>query len=226
MKSILEVDSVMVSFDDRQILGGCYLKCETGDIIGILGRNGCGKSSLLKIIFGTLFTYNKFVRIDQIVYDQPYKQGNLIAYLPQHDFLPKNISIKKIINIYVGDKNGREKIINDQRLKHHLKKRISELSGGELRYLEIMLLANLDVKFILLDEPFSKVEPLYKEVIAGLIREHSSTKGFIITDHDYNNIITTSDRIILITNGVCKPIVDLIELEQWNYVPPGTFSRA
>ena len=224
MNNLLEVDSVMVSFDDRKILGGCYLKCETGDIIGILGRNGCGKSSLLKIIFGSLFTYNKFIRINGRVYDQPYKHGNLVAYLPQHDFLPKNIAIKKIIDIYLPTAFGREEIRNDPRLKQHLKKSISELSGGELRYLEIMLLVNLDVKFILLDEPFSKVEPLYKEVIANLIKENRSKKGFIITDHDYRNIIATSDRIILISNGVCKPIVNLIELEQWNYVPTGTFS--
>ncbi len=54
MKNLLEVDSVMISFDDRNVLNGCYLRCETGDIIGILGRNGCGKSTLLKIIFGTI----------------------------------------------------------------------------------------------------------------------------------------------------------------------------
>jgi ABC-type multidrug transport system ATPase subunit len=225
MKNLLEVDSVIVSFDERKILSDCYLKCETGDIIGILGRNGCGKSSLLKIIFGTLFTYNKFIRINQKVYSQPYKHGNLIAYLPQHDFLPKNISIGKIIDIYVPTKTGREKITTDTRLRNHLKKRIDELSGGELRYLEIILLVNLDVQFILLDEPFSKVEPLYKQVITDLISEYRSTKGFIITDHDYTNIIAASDRIILIANGVCKPIVSLYELEKWNYVPIGTFNQ-
>jgi len=224
MKNLLEVDSVMVSFDERKILSGCYLKCETGDVIGILGRNGCGKSSLLKIIFGTLFTYNKFIRINGKVYDKPYQYGNLIAYLPQHDFLPRNISIQKIIHIYISSTTIRKKILNDARLKNHLKKRISELSGGELTYFEVLLLVNLEVKFILLDEPFSKVEPLYKEVIINLIKEYRSTKGFIITDHDYVNIIAASDRIILITEGVGKPIADFIELERWNYVPAGTFS--
>lgn len=226
MKDLLEVDSVMLSFDDRQILSDCYLRCETGDIIGILGRNGCGKSTLLKIIFGTQFTINKFIRINGKAYSHPYKHGNLVAYLPQHELLPKNISIKRIIDIYIPALTVREKLENDPRLKRHLKKRISELSGGELRYLEILLLVNLDVKFILLDEPFSKIEPLYKEVIIDLIREYRSTKGFIITDHDYHNIITASDRIILITNGVCKPVDSLTELEYWNYVPAGTFSES
>ena len=87
-----------------------------------------------------------------------------------------------------------------------------------------MLLVNLDVKFILLDEPFSKIEPLYKDVIADLIKEYRSVKGFIITDHDYANIIATSDKIILISNGVCRPIDKLTDLERFNYVPAGTFS--
>jgi ABC-type multidrug transport system ATPase subunit len=225
MKSLLEVDSVMISFDERKILSGCYLRCETGDVIGILGRNGCGKSSLLKIIFGTLFTYEKFIRINGTVYNKPYQHGNLVAYLPQHDFLPQNISIKQIINIYISSDTGRKKIMDDTRLNNHLKKRITELSGGELRYFEILLLVNLDVKFVLLDEPFSKVEPLYIEKIIDLINEYRSTKGFVITDHDYRNIINASDRIILVTNGVCKPITKLTELEFWNYVPAGTFNE-
>ena len=224
MKNLLEVDSVMIAFDNRNVLNGCYFKCETGDIVGLLGRNGCGKSSLLKIVFGTLSTYNKFIRINQKVYDQPYKQASLIAYLPQHDFLPKNLSIRKIINIYIDSNFKREVVFNDKRLKYHLNKKITELSGGELRYLEILLLVNLNVKFILLDEPFSKVEPLFKEVIVNLIKEYSSTIGFVITDHDYSNIIAASSHIILINNGVCKPIDNLTDLERFNYVPLSTFT--
>ncbi|MDO3625225.1 ATP-binding cassette domain-containing protein [Mucilaginibacter sp. BT774] len=223
MKNLLEVDSVVISFDEKNILTDCFLRCETSDIIGILGRNGCGKSSLFKVIFGTLFTHYKFIRINGKVYHQPYKNGNLIAYMPQHGFLPTNISVQDIINIYVASLAAREKIKDDLRLKNHLKKRVSELSGGELRYLEILLLVNLDVKFILLDEPFSRVEPLYKQVIVELIKEFRSSKGFIITDHDYQNIIAASDRIILINNGVCRPINDLNDLELFNYVPQGTF---
>lgn len=224
MSNLLEIDSVIIEFDHQQIVSDCYLKCATGEVIGILGRNGCGKSSLLKVIFGSLSATSSFIRVNGRVYEQPYKQGNLIAYLPQHAFLPKNIAIKTIIDIFIPDKTSRGRILNDPRLKKHLKKRISELSGGELRYLEILLLVNLNVKFILLDEPFSKVEPLYKQIIIDLIQEYRTTKGFIITDHDYNNIIAASDRILLICNGICKPISELIELEQHSYVPMGTFS--
>jgi len=225
MNNVLEVDSVILSFNNRSILTDCYLRCETGDVIGILGRNGCGKSSLLKIIFGSLDSQYKNITVNHKRFIKPFEKGNLIAYLPQHDFLPKNISLKKIINIFIPGETEKNNIFKDPRLSTHFNKHIIELSGGELRYFEILLLVNLNVKFILLDEPFSKVEPLYKDVILDLIRRHQSTKGFIITDHDYTNIILASDKIILINNGACKPIKALIELEQWNYVPAGTFKE-
>ncbi len=70
MSDILEIDSVIKSFDVKQILTDIYLKCQTGDIIGILGRNGTGKSTLLKILFGTLKAENSFIKINGKVYDR------------------------------------------------------------------------------------------------------------------------------------------------------------
>jgi ABC-type multidrug transport system ATPase subunit len=64
MSSLLEIDSVIKSYDLNQVLTDIYIKCETGDILGILGRNGSGKSTLLKILFGTLAADSKFIRID------------------------------------------------------------------------------------------------------------------------------------------------------------------
>ncbi len=171
MKSILEVDSIILEFDHKRILSDCYLKCETGEIVGVLGRNGSGKSCLLQIIFGSLQSYNKSIRINREVYSNPCKNKNLIAYLPQSGFLPNNISIKKIVNLYIPDLIKKTNILKDEAVHQHLNKRITALSGGELRYLEILLLISLDVKFILLDEPFAKVEPLHIPKIIELINK-------------------------------------------------------
>ena len=61
----LQVDSVDLSFDDRKILQDIYLDCKKGEVVGLLGRNGSGKSSLLKIIFGTLIATHKYVSIER-----------------------------------------------------------------------------------------------------------------------------------------------------------------
>ncbi|MFC0875211.1 ATP-binding cassette domain-containing protein [Saccharicrinis sp. FJH2] len=222
----MEIDSVIKTFGQRKILSNVYLKCQTGEIVGILGRNGCGKSTLLKILFGTLIADQKAIKIDNKFYDKPYQYKNLIAYLPQHSFLPENISLRGIIHVFIKDPEKRKKLIADERIKQHLKKGTKELSGGELRYFEITVLVNLDVRFILLDEPFSGIEPIYKGKIKELIKEYSNDKGFIITDHDYQNILDISDRLVLIKDGALINIQKSEQLEEYGYLPAGTLMRS
>ncbi|WP_298737389.1 ATP-binding cassette domain-containing protein [uncultured Chitinophaga sp.] len=225
MKHQLEADSIQKNYGTKELLTDVYLKCETGDIIGLLGRNGSGKSTLLKILFGTEPALNSSIRINGKPCPFPYRQGGQIAYLPQHRFLPADIPVRKIIGIFIADKHAQQSIRANERISPHLNKYVNELSGGELRYLEIMLLLNLDVKFVLMDEPFSGMEPLYKERIAALITAYRTTKGFIITDHDYRNIIGTSTQLLLLSNGVCKRIQSLDQLETQHYLPPGTLAE-
>jgi ABC-type multidrug transport system ATPase subunit len=218
---ILEADSILHSFGTRILLSDVYLRCQTGEIIGLLGRNGSGKSTLLKIIFGSLAAENKHIRIDGNIYHQPF-QYNLIGYLPQDSFLPSSSSLHQIIDIFIPSKANRSIIKENERIKLHLKKPSSQLSGGELRYFELLLLLHLDAPFLLLDEPFSGIEPIYKEHIKTLLRSYKKEKGFIITDHDYRHIIEVSDKIVLLTDGACKHIKNLYELEDYKYIPPGS----
>ncbi|HXO74873.1 MAG TPA: ATP-binding cassette domain-containing protein, partial [Puia sp.] len=222
---VLEADSIIATIGGRKILSDVYLRCQSGEVVGVLGRNGAGKSTLLKLIFGTLPTEDRSVRIDGNVIHTPYLRGKWIAYLPQQGFLPKNIPIGKIVSLFV-DEERRKKVLADERIKPHLRKRIKELSGGEQRYLEILLLVNLKVKFILLDEPFSGIEPLYQDKVTDLINEYRPEKGFIVTDHVYKKIIGISDKLLLIDQGKTIPITKPEELEQFSYVPRGTFSAS
>ncbi|HVI47131.1 MAG TPA: ATP-binding cassette domain-containing protein [Chitinophaga sp.] len=220
----LEADSIQKNFGARELITDCYIKCKTGEVIGILGRNGSGKSTLLKIIFGTEPAAHQHIRIDGQKYEHSYKQGNLVSYLPQHDFLPRYLSLRQIVDVFVDNEEKRELIYRDERLHIHLDKKTTALSGGELKYFEILLLVNQESPFILLDEPFSGVEPLYRDKVVKLISSHQSTKGFIITDHDYRNMIKASTTLMLLKDGICRKINDVIELEQLQYVPLGTFS--
>lgn len=222
----LQADSVFKYFGDREILTDCFVRCKTGEVIGILGRNGCGKSTFMKIIFGTLSSHHKYVSINGKKYDAPYKVKGLMAYLPQQNFLPDLLTVKAAIRLYADSNSDKRNMLADEYILPHLSKNIFSLSGGERRYLEILLLVNSPAKFILLDEPFNGLDPLVKEKIVALIRVYRTTKGFIITDHDYRNIIATSDRIILVTNGVFKNIKALEELETLHYLPPGSLALA
>jgi lipopolysaccharide export system ATP-binding protein len=218
MSNLLEIDSVVKSYDMHVVLTDIYLKCQTGDIIGMLGRNETGKSTLMKILFGTLATDRKFIRIDGKVYNQPYKTINEICYLPQDSFLPRHMSVEKVIELYVG-RNQVVEFMNDSVLQKLNKNKISVLSGGELRYLEIKLLLHTDCKFLLLDEPFNGVSPILVGEIKKLILKISEFKGIILTDHNYRNVLDVANQFCLIYDGGIKKINDKRELVRWGYIP-------
>jgi len=218
MLNLLEIDSVVKSFDMHVVLTDIYLKCQTGDIISMLGRNGTGKSTLLKILFGTLQADRKFIRIDGKVYNQPYKTINEICYLPQDSFLPKHMSIEKTIELYLG-KDKVQNFLEDSILQKLNTSKIAHLSGGELRYLEIKLLLQTDCKFLLLDEPFNGVSPILVGEIKKLILKTSEFKGIILTDHDYRNVLDVANQFCLIYDGGIKKIDDKQELVRWGYIP-------
>jgi ABC-type multidrug transport system ATPase subunit len=189
----------------------------TGDIIGLLGRNGCGKSTLLRIIFGTLEAESKFIRINNVVYDSAFKNKN-IKLLPQNDFLPKNLKVLNVIKLYCR-KTCIDSIINDKIIQRIYKTKINNISGGELRYLEIKLLFNIESDFILLDEPFNGVSPVLIEEIKKAIIAKSKTTGIILTDHDYRNVLSVANKIYLMKNGSIKELKTKDELKEYSYIP-------
>jgi lipopolysaccharide export system ATP-binding protein len=212
----LKVDSIQLDFDGRKILQDVYLNCTEGQIIGLLGRNGSGKSSLLKIIFGTLAPSYKYVSINDEFIHKGYHQ-NRIAYLPQHNYLPDGIKISELAKMLVAEHSwdtfASLKIYDD-----HKDRTISGLSGGELRQLETLMIIYNKADFILLDEPFTHVSPIQTDGFKELLREAAKTKGVIVTDHQYRNIIDVSDHLILLNNGSTKHITNPDELVTYGYL--------
>jgi ABC-type lipopolysaccharide export system ATPase subunit len=217
MASILEIDSVQKAFDTRQVLTDIYLKCRTGDIIGMLGRNGSGKSTLLKILFGTMPADSKYIRIDGFIYQYPFLSVGEVAYLPQHSFLLRHLTVYKTAELYLR-KQQLEHFFDDQLIGRLQKNKISGLSGGEQRYLEIKLLLNLPAKFLLLDEPFNGVAPIMVEQLKQMISAAATTKGIILTDHDYENVLDVATRYCLVYDGGIKTIETRQDLVRWQYL--------
>lgn len=213
---ILKVDSVQLAFEDRKILQDVHITCRQGEVIGLLGRNGCGKSSLLKIIFGTLSASYKYVSIDdQFIYKGYH--NNRIAYLPQHSYLPDSLKIKNLAKMLV-DENFWDEFINLNIYKVNYHKTTGQLSGGELRQLEMLMIIHSKADFILLDEPFTHISPIQADEFKPVIRACAKRKGIIITDHQYYNILEVSDKVILLKDGVTKHITNNDELVTYGYL--------
>jgi ABC-type multidrug transport system ATPase subunit len=216
MHSILEIDSVAKWFGDRPLLTDIYLKCETGDIIGLLGRNGSGKSTLLKIVFGTIKSGHKFVKVDGAIYNEAYKFPDVISYLPQDSFLLAHLTVKQAVELYLRKRP--DAFLEDNLLYKLTNSKINSLSGGELRYLEIKLLLHLPSKFILMDEPFNGVAPVMVDVLKDMIKKYSATKGIILTDHDYINVMNVATKHYLLHEGSIKGVKSRDDLIKWNYL--------
>lgn len=214
----LHVDSIIKSYGTKQVLTDVFISCQQGEIVGILGRNGSGKSTLLKIIFGSLNSETKFVKVGNKVIRNLFDNRNLIKYLPQDSFLPDHLKLQTIIELFCEKKNV-SKISENQLIKPILNRKCKEMSGGEKRIVEIFLIIYSKAKYVLIDEPFNGVAPMIKEEIKQKIREQSAYKGFIITDHDYHNIIDIATRKILIIDGGTKLINDACDLKKWGYLP-------
>lgn len=214
----LHADSIVKSYGDRRILTDIYVSCGIGEIVGLLGRNGSGKSTLLKIIFGSLSADYRYVKVGDNYIKGIYDGSDLIKYLPSDDFLPSHIKVRKIIDLFCNARNASLIAIHPV-IRPHLDKKCRELSGGERRFLEILLIIYSDARYILLDEPFNGISPIYIEEIKILIKEQSSGKGVIMTDHSYRNILAVATRTVLLHEGAIREIKNAEDLKYWSYIP-------
>lgn len=216
--SKLHVDSVIKSFNEKKILRDIYIGCETGKIIGLLGRNGTGKSTLLQIIFGTEKGDSQFIRVDDKVLQNQMDRKGRIAYLPQHSFLPRGVKIKKLILLFCNKENA-DQLFELNLLKPFLNETSGSLSGGEKKIIEVILVLYSDSKFVLLDEPFNALSPKMIVEIQKMIKDQSRQKGIIISDHRYKEVLEVSDEIYLLSDCYLNQIKDLKELQDKGYLP-------
>lgn len=212
----LSIDSVNQSFADREVLSSVYLNCKIGEVVGLLGRNGSGKSTLLKIIFGSVKANFKYLNINNKVYSKGYLSKNL-SYLPQDKIIPDQINVLQAINIFC--KKHCAELHRIEFVAKNLNSKFYDLSGGECRFLECLLMIYSDADYVMLDEPFSQLSPLLVEEIKSHINLAKAYKGFIITDHFYKSILDISDRIVLLHNRCNYTINNEDDLVLHGYLP-------
>ncbi|HEA29333.1 MAG TPA: ATP-binding cassette domain-containing protein [Leeuwenhoekiella sp.] len=216
---VLQLDNATKTFGKIKILENVSFELKTGEILGIFGRNGSGKSTLLKILFGTLQADTLALKINGKSFrgSEIIKQQQ-IGYLPQFPFLPAAKRVWDVVPKFFEDGNLQDKVMRDPGINRISETRISELSQGERRYLELQLVGNLSHPFLMLDEPFSMVEPLYVEHINRFLLQLKETKGILLTDHYYRNVWNISDRKKLMKDGKMYAITSKADLKKFGYI--------
>lgn len=193
-------DSITYEISGKTILQGVFLKLQPRQIVGVFGINGSGKSTLIKIGAGLLSPSfgSVFIKGENYSFKPHIDRYNFIAYLSQESFLPNDVKVSKVLNwhAYAG---------SDPFIHKYQDRLINTLSGGERKYLELFLLLLLNRQYILLDEPFTGIEPKYIEMMTDLIaKQKARGAGILITDHYYRYVAGLIDKGYYLNNGNCK----------------------
>jgi len=210
----LEADSIQFESDGRRILSDIYMKCETGGITGLLGRNGQGKSCLMKIIYGSL-KCEKSIRFDNSIQFEAFKRHDLLLYLPQFNFIPSHISLKRIFSDFELDYTSFG--LRFPEFKARYRASIGSLSGGERRLVELYAVVKSASQFAMLDEPFTHLNPIQIDKVKDLLLEEKQNKGLIITDHMFRHVLDICNTLYLLANGKTYLVKTTGEIEALGY---------
>ena len=204
-KPIFEVRDLSKSFDGRPILKKLSMRVFPGECVGILGPNGCGKTTLFSMCIGEqktdsgkIFLNNK--SIDNIPTHLRSKEG--LGYLPQQRSVFNMTVYDNIIGIaqlsIKGTKNQKditEKILDEFNLQHLRSLSASVLSGGEVKRLMMARVMIQKPKIVLLDEPLAALDPMViQDIQKYILKIQSSGTAILVTDHNVKNLFDITDR--------------------------------
>lgn len=210
----LSTDEITKSYKGRQVVRGVSITVSQGEVVGLLGPNGAGKTTSFYMMVGLVTPDVGRILADGVditrvpMYLRARTYG--ISYLPQEPSVFRKLSVEDNIlavleaqPITAAERRSRtEKLIEQLNLGHIRKTRGYALSGGERRRVEIARCLCIRPSFILLDEPFSGIDPLavddLQEIIFGL---KQSGIGVLITDHNVRETLSVTDRAYIINEG-------------------------
>jgi lipopolysaccharide export system ATP-binding protein len=200
-------------YSKRKVVDGISLVLRQGEMVGLLGPNGAGKTTTFYMLVGLIKPNNGSIYFnDMEITDLPlYRRAKFgISYLPQESSIFRGLTVEDnfrlILEFYYKDKNiineKIEELLNEFGLNKVRKSYGYSLSGGERRKVEIARTMIINPKFLLLDEPFSGVDPITIEQIQIILKNLKNKNiGIIITDHNVYETLKIVDRAYIISEG-------------------------
>jgi len=212
--AILEVFNLRKSFGPVLAVSDVSFSMKEGEIIGLLGPNGAGKTTVFYIIAGFLKPNSGSVRLNGVIINNlpMYRRAILgISYLPQESSIFRRMTVEENILAVLEARSGlssaarREKahaLMEEFGVLHVAKQPAYTLSGGERRRTEIARALAVEPKFLLLDEPFTGIDPIAIREIKLLIHNLSKKGiGVLLTDHNVRDTLAITSRAYIISKG-------------------------
>ena len=200
---LLECKNLSKSYDDKQVLKDINLKIPRGKIVGLLGKNGTGKTTLIKLINDLLTPTSGEVLING---EKPgVKSKEIVSYLPERTYLDRDMTIKQAINYFEEfyknfDKEKAYKLLKD--LDLNLETKISKMSKGMQEKLQLILVMSRNAELYILDEPLGGVDPATRDYILDtILTNFCDGASVIISTHLIADIERILDEVIFIDKG-------------------------
>jgi lipopolysaccharide export system ATP-binding protein len=210
----LATDEIAKAYRGRRVVNGVSLHVNQGEVVGLLGPNGAGKTTTFYMIVGLIPPDSGRVLIDgdDLTSTPMYLRARTfgVSYLPQEPSVFRKLSVEEnILAVLEAQplswherRERMEQLIQQLGLDHIRKNRGYALSGGERRRVEIARCLCISPSFILLDEPFSGIDPIavldLQKIIFNL---KAGGIGVLITDHNVGETLSVTDRAYIITDG-------------------------
>ncbi len=209
----IEIRELVKSFKRRRVVDGVSLDVSQGEVVGLLGSNGAGKTTTFSMVVGLLKPDKGNILLggkDIAKYPIHKRARAGVAYLAQEASVYRGLSVETNITlaweVYGMPRKERDRrldeLLDDFSLQKVRKSLGIQLSGGERRRVEIARSLAIEPKFLLLDEPFTGVDPIAVAEIQDIIRRLKSRNiGVLITDHNVRETLAICDRSYIIREG-------------------------
>jgi len=209
----LKIDNLTKAYGGRKVVNGVSIEINRGEIVGLLGPNGAGKTTSFYMVVGLIQPDEGIISFDgENITGMPMyrraRQG--IGYLCQEDSIFRKLTVEENIiailetlNISRAERKRRlEKLLEELKISHLGKNKAYTLSGGERRRLEITRALVTEPSFLLLDEPFSGIDPIAVFEAQQIIRDlKNSGLGILLTDHSVRETLAITGRSYIMYEG-------------------------
>ncbi len=202
--SVLEIQSLTKSYKKNfPVLNNLSLSIPKGKILGLLGPNGCGKSTLIKLITGILQPDSGEISVDG--YPIGEKTSGVISYLPERTYFNSYMRVSELIKYFCEfyedfDPARAERLLADLGIDQGAK--LSALSKGTKEKVQLILVMSRNAKLYLLDEPIAGVDPAARDyILSTIVSNYNPQATIIITTHLISDVEQVLDDFIFMTYG-------------------------
>ena len=203
MSNIINVKGLRKAYGKKVVLDNISFEIEEGSIVGLLGPNGCGKTTLIKILTGLIKDHTGTVKIGNEEIGPETK--NMVAFLPDTSYLPdwmKSVdAIEYFADFYEDfDKDKAVRMVTDFGLDPHQK--FKTMSKGQQEKLSLILVMCRRAKLYILDEPLGGLDPTARSAILDLImNNYAQNAAVLLSTHLINDVERIFDRVLMISKG-------------------------